>query len=107
MPPLRDTQNLLLAPSSAQPGLHPCSPTNTSTGHANCLTGEACCVEQYFGASGCEVTMSSGSKVCCAPGPALNISTTLPNCLVIGDSVSDQYTPSVASLMSKTCLVQQ
>jgi hypothetical protein len=30
----------------------------------------------------------------------------MPNCLVIGDSVSDQYTPSVATLMKEKCLVQ-
>lgn len=50
--------------------------------------------------------MPSGTTTCCAPGAALNISTTLPNCLIIGDSVSDQYTPSVAVLLSKKCLVQ-
>ena len=60
----------------------------------------------YFGASGCEVMQPNGQTVCCSPGPALNISTTLPNCLVIGDSVSDQYTPSVARLLNTTCLVQ-
>ena len=86
--------------------LKPCPPTNTSTGHANCFANETCCVEQYFGASGCEVALPSGGTTCCAPGPPLNISTTLPNCLIIGDSVSDQYTPSVAALMNATCLVQ-
>ena len=86
--------------------LKPCPPTNTSRGNANCFLNETCCTAQYFGASGCEVVLPSGSKTCCAPGAALNISTTLPNCLIIGDSVSDQYTPSVAQLLSKTCLVQ-
>jgi hypothetical protein len=60
----------------------------------------------YFGASGCEVMQPNGKTVCCSPGPALTVSTTLPNCLVIGDSVSDQYTPSVARLLNTTCLVQ-
>lgn len=86
--------------------LKPCPPTNVSTGHANCFANETCCVEQYFGASGCEVALPTGGTTCCAPGPPLNISTTLPNCLIIGDSVSDQYTPSVAQLMNSTCLVQ-
>ena len=92
-------------PSASVP-LKPCPPTNTSTGSANCLATETCCVEQYFGASGCEVALPNNQTVCCAPGPPLNISTTLPNCLVIGDSVSDQYTPSVAKLLSSKCQVQ-
>jgi hypothetical protein len=86
--------------------LKPCPPTNVSRGNANCLANETCCTAQYFGASGCEVMLPSGKTTCCAPGPALNISTTLPNCLIIGDSVSDQYTPSVALLLNKICLVQ-
>jgi len=86
--------------------LKPCPPTNTSAGHANCFSDEACCVEQYFGASGCEVQTRTAGKVCCAPGPPLNASTTLPNVLVIGDSVSDQYTPGVAARLNATALVQ-
>ena len=94
---------LLILPAAA---LVPCPPTANASGHANCLAGETCCVEQYFGASGCNVKLPSGKTTCCAPGPPLNISTTLPNCLVIGDSVSDQYTPSVASLLKTKCQVQ-
>ena len=86
--------------------LHPCSPQPGSDGNSTCLAGETCCVEQYFGAPGCEVQLPNGGTVCCAPGPPLPLSTTLPNCLVIGDSVSDQYTPSVAALLNKTCFVQ-
>ena len=96
---------VLLLAAEAIP-LKPCPPTNVSTGNANCFFNETCCTEQYFGASGCEVLLPNNQTTCCAPGPPLNISTTLPNCLVIGDSVSDQYTPSVASLMNATCLVQ-
>ena len=94
------------ASAAPAPPLKPCPPTNTSTGHANCLATEACCTEMYFGASGCMVQQPSGDTTCCAPGPALPVSTTLPNCLIIGDSVSDQYTPSVAALLNTTCLVQ-
>ena len=86
--------------------LKPCPPTNTSTGKASCFSDEACCVEQYFGASGCMVQTRANGKVCCAPGPALDISATLPNVLIIGDSVSDQYTPSVAARLNATALVQ-
>ena len=86
--------------------LKPCPPTNTSKGNANCFANETCCTAMYFGASGCEVQLPNGGSYCCAPGPPLPISTTLPNCLVIGDSVSDQYTPSVASLLKDKCLVQ-
>ncbi len=94
----------LFASASAQ--LKPCPPTNTSRGNANCFASEACCTAMYFGASGCEVPLPTGGTYCCAPGPPLNVSTTLPNCLVIGDSVSDQYTPSVASLLEGKCQVQ-
>ena len=86
--------------------LKPCPPTNTSTGLANCFSDEACCVEQYFGASGCMVQTANNGKVCCAPGPSLDISPTLQNVLVIGDSVSDQYTPVVHSLLNASALVQ-
>ena len=86
--------------------LKPCPPQPGSTGNSTCLASETCCVEQYFGAPGCLVPLPSGGTTCCAPGPPLPLSSTLPNCLVIGDSVSDQYTPSVAVLLNKTCFVQ-
>lgn len=63
-------------------------------------------MELYFGASGCEVQTKASGKVCCAPGPAQEVSSTLQNVLIIGDSVSDQYTPSVAALLKETALVQ-
>jgi len=44
-------------------------------------------VPRYFGAAGC---IFANTTICCSPGPALEPSTTLPNCLIIGDSVSDQ-----------------
>lgn len=99
----------VLAASAAapppQPSLTPCPPTVNASGRASCLAGETCCVEQYFGASGCMVQTAAG-KVCCAPGPALPVSATLKNVLIIGDSVSDQYTPSVASKLAGSALVQ-
>jgi hypothetical protein len=45
------------------------------------------CPTRYFGAAGC---IFANTTICCSPGPALEPSTTLPNCLIIGDSVSDQ-----------------
>eukprot|EP00037_Helgoeca_nana_P025837 m.286430 g.286430 ORF g.286430 m.286430 type:complete len:339 (-) comp27056_c0_seq5:104-1120(-) len=86
------------------PGLHNC-PTNASAGigKAACPNDATCCVEQYFGANGC---VFANTTTCCSPGPALVPSTTLPNCLIIGDSVSDQYTPTVAKLLNTTCQVQ-
>ena len=95
----------LLASSARAQQLKPCPPTVNASGHANCLSDESCCVEQYFGASGCLVQTAVG-KVCCAPGPALPISATLKNVLIIGDSVSDQYTPSVAQKLASSALVQ-
>lgn len=44
------------------------------------------------GTPGCAGGGISPAGCCCAPGPA-NISSTLPNVLVIGDSVSRGYTP--------------
>jgi hypothetical protein len=96
--------SILFPPALAQ--LKPCPPTNMSKGSAACFLNETCCTAQYFGASGCEVLLPNGDKTCCAPGAALPISATLPNCLIIGDSVSDQYTPSVAVLLKDKCLVQ-
>ena len=42
----------------------------------------------------------------CKPGPPLPMSTTLKNVLVIGDSVSLGYTPSLTDLLGDVALVQ-
>ena len=77
-----------------QPPLKFCPGNATGAkGNASCLANEQCCVHEYYGASGCEVTTAAGTKTCCAPGPARATSTTMPNVLVIGDSVSNQYGP--------------
>ena len=47
------------------------------------------------------VVERKGVTTCCAPGPALPVSSTLASCLIVGDSVSQQYTPSVAELMDE------
>jgi len=51
------------------------------------------------------VTMTPGLSVC-KPGAALPPSKSLPNVLIIGDSVSIGYTPPVAADMAKVALVQ-
>ena len=97
---------MFILTAAVPPGLKQCPATNVSRGIANCFANETCCAHQLFGASGCTVMTASGQARCCAPGPALEISKTMPNCLIIGDSVSDQYTPQVAQLLNSTCLVQ-
>jgi hypothetical protein len=84
-------------------GLKDCPTTNTTLGHSACPINATCCVHPYFKANGC---IYAGTTECCSPGPPLEPSTTLPNCLIIGDSVSEQYTPHVASLLKTTCQVQ-
>jgi hypothetical protein len=89
---------------AAAPGLKDCPTNATCPGHSACPLNATCCVHEYFGAAGCR--FAENPELCCSPGPALEPSTTLPNCLIIGDSVSKQYTPSVAKLLSTTCKVQ-
>lgn len=72
---------------------------NTTTG---CSSATACCQAEYSPTTfGCML-----GKTCCKPGPALAPSTTLPNCLVIGDSVSIGYTGTVTKELESECLVQ-
>ena len=50
---------------------------------------------------------ASAGTCCCAPGPdPSEISTTLPNVLVIGDSVSAGYTPALRAALSGKANVQ-
>ena len=93
---------LVASALAAAPGLKEC-PAQPGLGHSACPLNATCCVEQYFGASGC---IFAGTTKCCSPGPPLELSTTLPNCLVIGDSVSVQYTGAVGTLLNASCQVQ-
>lgn len=95
------TTKLPLNYPTAKLPLHRCASNRSA-----CFADETCCTHQYYGAEGCDVALGGGVTTCCAPGPALPVSSTLPNCLIIGDSVSDQYTPSVAKLMNGVCKVQ-
>ena len=54
---------------------------------------------------GAPANQSVGLSVC-KSGAAIPLSTTLPNVLIIGDSVSIGYTPLVATSMAKVALVQ-
>lgn len=58
----------------------------------------------------CKPTQSGGSavqgKCVCKPGAPLPMSTTLKNILVIGDSVSLGYTPSLSTILGDVALVQ-
>lgn len=54
---------------------------------------------------GAPVNQTVGLSVC-KPGAALPLSSTLPNVLIVGDSVSIGYTPMVAKAMSKVAMVQ-
>ena len=71
-------------------------------GTSVCPSTSTCCHHQYSPSGwGCTV-----NSTCCLLGPAKPPSTTLPNCLVLGDSVSIGYTPHVIAHLSQDCLVQ-
>mmetsp|Transcript_25527 Transcript_25527/g.50266 ORF Transcript_25527/g.50266 Transcript_25527/m.50266 type:complete len:344 (-) Transcript_25527:103-1134(-) len=93
---------LLTALSLAATDLQTC-PTKTGLGPSACPSNATCCLGEYFGGYGC---IFAGTTHCCSPGPPLEPSSTLPNCLIIGDSVSIQYTSTVAKLLKTTCQVQ-
>ena len=99
-------------------GLQVCpgTPANASAPVQVTCAG-TCCPHSYFGDGsatvagwGCSSSSSSSSSssggTCCAPGPKEPPSATLPNCLIIGDSVSEGYLPHVASALATTCKVQ-
>ena len=46
------------------------------------------------------------SGACCSPGAKEAPSATLPNCLVVGDSVSEGYVGHVAGILKGSCKVQ-
>lgn len=95
----------VLSLGAAAPGLHDC-PVNKSAGigPAACPNDAQCCTHMYYQSAGC--IFPEHPTECCSPGPPLEPSTTMPNCLIIGDSVSEQYTPAVAKLLNTTCMVQ-
>lgn len=85
-------------------------PNNTSFPATICpSSSQGCCEYQYSNNGyGCKmpiVGQSSGSY-CCAPGPLLNASNTLPNVMILGDSVSIGFTSHVVANLSKQAMVQ-
>ena len=83
-----------------------------------CPVSGQCCAAQYSPTKfGCRLGDGGGggaswppspTAACCMPGPALEPSTTLPNCLVVGDSVSIGYTSFVnlPSMVADVCQLQ-
>ena len=78
-------------------------PVMQKQGPAACPAEAKCCTCLFCEAGGC---VYPNSTECWSPGPGQDISSDLPNCLIIGDSVSNQYTPVVTSLLNSTCKVQ-
>eukprot|EP00039_Didymoeca_costata_P028140 m.20125 g.20125 ORF g.20125 m.20125 type:complete len:268 (-) comp6757_c0_seq2:153-956(-) len=69
-----------------------------------CSASASCCAQQYSPTKyGCQLP---GSTNCCKPGPPLPASTTKKNCLVIGDSVSIGYFPTVQNALKDVCQAQ-
>ena len=48
----------------------------------------------------------SPTQSCCMPGPGLEPSTTQPNCLILGDSVSIGYAGVAAKALADVCMTQ-
>ena len=99
--------------AAAAPLMHQCptgninmtyngKPVIQKQGAAACPAEAKCCTCLFCEAGGC---VYPGSTECWSPGPGEDISSTLPNCLIIGDSVSNQYTPVVTRLLNTTCKV--
>ena len=93
------------------------APAQCGTSTSFCPTAAQCCKQQYspstFGCLPSTDTQPSdgcGDAVavnpCCKMGPAAPMSTTLPNCIILGDSVSIGYFPAVAAALKDECLVQ-
>ena len=51
-------------------------------------------------------TNTNTNNTCCKPGPPNPPSHNLPNCLILGDSVSIGYTSVVTDILKSTCQVQ-
>lgn len=74
---------------------------NTTT---QCPSATQCCTQQWSPTTfGCAIP---GATRCCKPGVENPPSTTLPNCLIIGDSVSIGYTGVVQKALDGVCQVQ-
>ena len=109
-----------LSPFHATPATtHQCGNSTSS-----CPTSMACCASKYSPSTfGCEVPLGDnavasagcgdglgpvlpGNTFCCKMGPGLPASTTMPNVLVIGDSVSIGYVGGVAKILGGSGVAQ-
>jgi len=87
-------------------GLKVCA-NNTNGPLSSCLTDSECC-EAPYSPSGFGCQGPSGTS-CCLVGAALSpdlINPALPNCLVMGDSVSIGYVNPVVDTLREVCNVQ-
>lgn len=98
----------------------PVKPNSTVVTSSFCSTAAGCCLDGCCSASawGCRArppaarNLSRGcgdtlpDPVCCSPGAREPPSAALPNCLILGDSVSIGYAPAVEKLLRATCKVQ-
>lgn len=80
---------------------HQCGNTTTF-----CSNGSTCCESVYSPTrKGCQNLVPKDSY-CCKPGASMEPSVSLPNCLVIGDSVSIGYTPVATKILASVCQLQ-
>ena len=86
----------------------PGTPANHSAPTTHICANE-CCSHSFYSNGGPTVAgygCKLASGTCCSPGAKEAPSKTLPNCLIIGDSVSEGYVGHVASLLATKCKVQ-
>ena len=86
----------------------PGTPQNHSAPTTHVCANE-CCTHSFYSDGGPTVAgygCKLDSGACCAPGAREAPSSTLQNCLVIGDSVSEGYVGHVASILKDSCKVQ-
>jgi hypothetical protein len=84
-----------------EPSTHQCGNTPTF-----CANESTCCESEYSPTKyGCRNLLPNESN-CCKPGPSMEPLASLPNCLVIGDSVSIGYTPIAAKILESVCQLQ-
>eukprot|EP01064_Diplonema_japonicum_P012884 TRINITY_DN20230_c0_g1_i1.p1 TRINITY_DN20230_c0_g1~~TRINITY_DN20230_c0_g1_i1.p1 ORF type:complete len:332 (+),score=56.88 TRINITY_DN20230_c0_g1_i1:42-998(+) len=83
------------------PGGYMCCPSGTK-----CIPKSGSSYSEIFTCENPDNTAVAVSKAVCKPGPSIPMSTTLPNIMILGDSVSIGYTPYVASIMKTEALIQ-
>ena len=95
------------------------APVRCGSSSTHCPSIAQCCFNRYSPSNlGCHPSKDYGTNIsqgcgdnqpvnqCCKPGPAKPMSTKLPNCIILGDSVSIGYNGIVTELLAKECQVQ-